>query len=226
MQIAYEVISIVLGLGLVFFLLNKALKNTNYKVKGFTNITVGIILAIIFGIALWFDYRGGNIITLYYPYFLFIITTLAFGIGYGYNYLIYKRGRSPLRKKTISKYYFTDYIYMFYRYDNIIYLQNKKNKYFGLSFKLKPTDYHDSFIMDVNKKYNINSQINVQKIGKLTSKEKRKIYHCYVVNLFDDLDIKNLEKVNAYKLTDYQMDDFDKNLMFRMILRDQFDIDN
>jgi hypothetical protein len=136
------------------------------------------------------------------------------------------RGRSIIRKKkNLRKYYFTDYLYIVYRYENDICLLKKKDKYCGLIFKIKAGEFHDSFIYKQNRKLGINSRIDSKKIGKVTFREKRKTYHCYQIRLFEEQTIERLECVNAYQLVNMPMDEFDREILYRMILGEPFDLD-
>ncbi|HHZ11183.1 MAG TPA: hypothetical protein GYA05_00550, partial [Acholeplasmataceae bacterium] len=60
MKYVQEVLSAVLGVGLFFFILNNAIKNVRYKIKGFLNLGIGLLIALSFTIALLIDYEPGK----------------------------------------------------------------------------------------------------------------------------------------------------------------------
>lgn len=221
----YRILSPILGIGLIFFILNNALKNIRYKRRGITHLMLGFFLAGVFLFAFFRDYKGGPWIN-YYQYYLFILAPLVYGVSFAYYYLIHMRGRSIIRKKkNLSKYYFKDYLYLIYRYENDICLVKKKEKYRGLIFKLKHGELHDSFIYNQNRKLGINCRIDAKRIGKVTYKEQRRTYHCYQVSLLEEQTIERLECVNAYQLVNMPMDEFDKEILYRMIIGEPFDLD-
>ena len=84
------------------------------------------------------------------------------------------RGRPLITsKRTVSKYYFTDYLYIIYRHDNDICLEEKK-KISGLVYKLKHGSFHESFIHNLNRKLQVKGRAEVEKVGKVTYRAKRK----------------------------------------------------
>jgi len=226
MKYVQEVLSAVLGVGLFFFILNNAIKNVRYKIKGFLNLGIGLLIALSFTIALLIDYEPGKHWFAYYKYFLFILVALIYGVGFAYYYLWHMRGRPLIQsKKTISKYYFTDYLYIIFRHENDICLEYKNEKYRGLVFKLKSGEFHEPFIQNMNRKYGITGRAEIEKIGKATFKSERKTYHCYQVTYFNEEELKDLRCVNAYQLVNMPMDDFDKEILFRIIIGEPFNLD-
>jgi hypothetical protein len=224
MNLVTEILAAVFGIGLLYYIINGALKNIRYLTRGIVNLTVAFFLAGVFSFALWRDYRGDAWLN-YYIYFVFISVSLIYGAAYGYYLLRYVRGSRRLSKRVISKYYFTDYLYVVYRYENNIYLQKKKDKFQGLVFRLKKTDYHDSYLHSLNNKLKITGRTDIYKIGKITDLRKRKVYFCYVITLFEKQEIINLESINAYQLINVNQDDFDKEILYRIILGEHFDIE-
>lgn len=150
--------------------------------------------------------------------------SLVYGIGFAYHFLIRMRGRT-ITKRNLSKYYFTEYLYIIYRHENDICLKNRKEKYHGLVYRLKNNEYHDSFIHKLNQRLKVTGKIEINKLGKVTYKSKRKTYFCYEITVYDSQEIKNLESVNAYQLVNLPLEQFDKEILYRLILREPFDID-
>jgi len=183
-------------------------------------------LALAFTVAFVVDYRKEVHWLAYYRYYLFMLMPLVYGLGLAYYFLLHMRGRPLITsKRTVSKYYFTDYLYIIYRHDNDICLEEKKEKYRGLVYKLKHGSFHESFIHNLNRKLQVKGRAEVEKVGKVTYRAKKKTYHCYQVRLFENQEIKNLSCVNAYQLVNMPMDDFDKEILFRMIIGEYFTLD-
>jgi hypothetical protein len=58
----------------------------------------------------------------------------------------------------------------------------------------------------------------------VTIDKLKHIYHCYVIELTSDFNINGLQRVNAYQVLNQNMNEFNKQIIYRMILRDEFDI--
>ncbi|NLD27133.1 MAG: hypothetical protein GX661_07215 [Acholeplasmataceae bacterium] len=224
MNVIYEIFSAILILGLLFYILNEALKNLKYKIRGLINLIVSLVLSVAVGVTLWLDYRGGSLLQYYY-YFVFIGVALIYGFAYAYYQLKYVRRTSRLNKRIISKYYFTDYLYVVYRFENNFYLQKNKDKYQGIVLKLGKSDFHDSMLLNLNKRLQISKRFDINKVGKYTERLKRKVYYCYVIDLLEQEDISGLEMINAYNLINVNQNDFDKEILYRIILGEVFDIE-
>ncbi|HEY8395843.1 MAG TPA: hypothetical protein VIK96_03605 [Bacilli bacterium] len=226
MKYIYDILSAVLGIGLVFFILNGAINNVRYKRRGIINLCVGFLLSAAFVVAFIFDYKEGEHWLTYYNYYLFILMPLVYGIILAYYFMLHMRGRPLIMsKKNISKYYFTDYLYVIYRYENDICLEQKNEKYRGIVCKIKGGEFHETCIHNLNRKFDIKGRIEIDKIGKVTYKTERKTYHCYQIRLSEPQAIKRLQAVNAYQLVNMPMGDFDKEILFRLIVGERFDID-
>jgi hypothetical protein len=224
MNLIYEIVSAILILGLIFYILNEALKSLKFKTRGMINLFVGLGLSAAFGITLWLDYRGDTLLNYYY-YFIFIGVALIYGLAYAYYLIKFVRRTSRLNKRIISKYYFSDHLYVVYRFENNYYLQKKKDKYQGLILKLGKSDFHDSLLQSLNKRLQVAVRCDIYKAGKYTLLTRRQAYYCYVINLLEQQDLPGLEMINAYQLINVNQDDFDKEILYRIILGEIFDIE-
>jgi hypothetical protein len=219
-----QILTAVLSIGLVFFIINGATKNTRYKTRGMVFLSLGFLISGVFIFAFFRDYKGGNWFS-YYKYYLFILMPLIYGISFAYYYCIHMRGRQIIKKRNLNKYYFTDYLYIIYRYGNDICLEKKKDKYQGLVYRLKSGDFHDSFIHNLNRRLKITVRYDINKIGKVTYKSKRRTLYCYEIKLLEKQDISRLECINAYQLVNMPMAEFDKEILYRLVLGEPFDLD-
>ena len=59
-------------------------------------------------------------------------------------------------------------IFMLFIAMKTIFTCKKKDKFQGLVFRLKKTDYHDSYLHSLNNKLKITGRTDIYKIGKIT----------------------------------------------------------
>ncbi|MGB4181773.1 MAG: hypothetical protein WBK52_07475, partial [Bacilli bacterium] len=79
MDIIYPIIKSALGMGLIFFILNNAIKRLKIISKAWINISVGLLFAIVFGLSLLVDYRNDNRDRLFFN-IMFLAFALVFAI--------------------------------------------------------------------------------------------------------------------------------------------------
>ena len=101
----------------------------------------------------------------------------------------------------------------------------RRKKISGFGLQIEARIFPQSFIHNLNRKLQVKGRAEVEKVGKVTYRAKKKTYHCYQVRLFENQEIKNLSCVNAYQLVNMPMDDFDKEILFRMIIGEYFTLD-
>jgi hypothetical protein len=220
----YAIAASVLGIGLFYFILNRALSSLRHKTRGLINLIVGLIMTGGFVWAFISDYQGGNIFE--YPTHLFFIgASLLFSLSISLYLLLYRVALFS-KNKTTSKSYFQEYLYVIGRSGQDLYLFEDKQKYHGLLLKLKKTDFHDEVIRNFERKNNL-SVIKEEEIvrGKITFPKQKKIYHCYMFTIKEGNLLSKAKLVPGLKLGEFPIDDFDKEIILRLMLKEPFDIE-
>lgn len=206
------------ALGLVFYILNKAFAQKGYKNRFFMNLFFGIFLTTIFIISFIVDYKGENIFKYYYRHLILVIVSFAYSLLIITNILKkikYTNIRIIKPKNRISG---NDYLYVLFKYKDGYLLKKRKELYQGYIYKMK-TNFHDEAMEEVLKKFSLNID-NKQYKGKISNGDK--IYYCYLVEV--DQNITGLEEVNMYDLVNLKADDFNKQAILSIILKEDFNI--
>jgi len=223
---ALEILYVSLVMGLVFFIFNSAIRNARFRIKGLINLIVGLTISLVFIVAFVIDYNGDGILN-YFNNLIYIVVTLIYSLGFSFYFFRYGKSNPFLNRKveTTSKYYFKEFIYLVYRYKTDLYLVKNKNSYQGYIIKLKKTDFYDEIIREFNKKNQIVTNNDLKKLGTVTLKDKKQLYHCFIIDILEDLDIKGFEQINGYRVLDSSIDDFNKRIIYRLFLREAFEIE-
>ncbi|MCK9536567.1 MAG: hypothetical protein M0R05_03075 [Bacilli bacterium] len=227
MDIAQEVLKCAIGIGLVFFILNSAIKTSKTKNKVWINLIVGLFLTSVFTIAFFVDYHDEPILNSL-SNLLFIGFSFLYALSCSLYYFIIGYGNPFTSSRQLeSKFYYQEFLYLLYRNGNDLYLKKDKNgNYSGIVVKGKKTRFLEDILNDTNKQMQLNvTSDNVTKIGKLTIKNQKEIYHCFSIEISTISDNKGLEKINAYQALNYQMTQLDKEILYRMIIKNNFDIE-
>jgi hypothetical protein len=222
-DIIYPLIGGFMGLGLLFIIINGAIRNLHYRTKALLNLFVGLILSGIFIAALIYDYTGG-LWTDYLSYWIYIGVSLVYAISLGFRAF---RFRKPRNRSSVHSY--REYLFLLYRCGTEIYLENKKDQYQGIIVRMKDNNFQDEMIKSLNERFLVNrfgsTEADVTCLGKVTIHKKREIYHCYIAELKKETAIEGLEKINAYQVQNLLMDELNRQIVYRMILRDPFTIE-
>lgn len=220
----YAIAASVLGIGLFYFILNRALSSLRHKTRGLINLIVGLILTggLVWGFAA--DYQGGTIFE--YPTHLFFIgSSFLYWVSISLYLLLYRVALFS-KNKTTSQAYFQEYLYVIGRNGQDLYLFEDKQKYHGLLLRLKKTDFHDEAIRNFERKNNLCVVKEEEVIrGKITFTKQKKIYHCYMFTIKEGNVLTKTHLVPGLKLGEYPIDDLDREIIMRLMLKEPFDIE-
>lgn len=231
-----------LCMGFIFFLIIRAFKNTNYIRKSVFILISGVVIMLIFIGGFVFDvvtnnvpYPTGKFDITYFAYLIasFFYTTLFFVI----NFVKGRKGRQRFKVKITKREKVVptikdkkEYIYFIFKLNgNILlqkYVKDEVEEYASINMKFP---YGEFFHDEIVKKYITDKQLDVVEyklIGKATKHEKKdNIYYCYEIDLNSkNKELSNFEEISLQNLMNYNINDFDKKIIFTSIVEKNFDI--
>lgn len=210
--------------GLIYLIFNRSIGALRIRLRWLLNFIFGLILTSLFVIAFFIDYQKDALI-LYRNYLIYGSINFLYTISISLYYFIIIVGNPFDRKMVTSKVYYQENIYLVYHYKNDYYLLKKKDFYQGVIIKLKKTDFQDDVIRKLIKQKNISIHSEPTKLGQLILNEKKQIYYCYIIDLEEVINAKGFEAINGYQVQNLNLNPFDKNIIYRIILREPFNIE-
>ena len=229
MEIIEGIIKVALVISLLIFIIYGALKNKGKRIQSLVLMIVSLGLTIFFTVAFIFD----NLIHIscaveVYGDLLYYVM-IGISVVYFIIFLVlFINNRGFIAAKTIKKKmvytYHTkeEYLYVFYRYANTIYLL--KDNYAGIRYKLKRMEFTDEAIRNVNKCVSLTLDGDFDRTGMVTIKGDRtdEVYYCYKIDLDQPLDDEMFIAVEAIKLADLPMQDFDRFVIYNCLMKYDF----
>lgn len=214
--------------GLLFFIFNNAIKTANFKKRALYFFIFGLLLvaAVFFGI--FKDYKAGLLNKTTFGYFAFPITIFSFFILFTVINLIkakkYNHRFMGFKSQTDKSK--VEYLYVLYKYkDN--YLLEFDSEYKGIIIKFEHKVYfHDEMIKKLLNKEDMDI-IKHKFCGTITTKQKRRTatYYCYEIELASLNDeLRKYEIVNKFDIVKINMSTFHKNIILRMLINKEFNI--
>ncbi|HKM29330.1 MAG TPA: hypothetical protein VJZ51_01055 [Bacilli bacterium] len=219
-----EAASAVLGLGLILFIINSIITTINSKVRGLIHLIIGISLTLLFALAYFLDTY--IFLVAYHPriYLMFGGTALLYTIMIPIT-LFRKGSREGFSFKRKISLGITDkkeYVYLVYKQGSQVFLKNKQ----GIVLKMKKTSFVDQMIGDINRKYNLKvPEELIKKYGVLTIINKKKeVYYCYLVDINVSLTNFGFSGYDKYVLVNMDLKRLDKQIIFRLMLEEEFNV--
>lgn len=224
MEIYDLIISKMLIMGLIYFIFNNALGRMKYKIKSIIILVFGIALAIGF----YFAYRYDLIHEMYADkedYFIYVIINIVYSLCFFIYYILIKNPYAmKFSHKTTSKVYYKDYLYIVFKHEDNYLLTKKKEMYSGLNFPIKRTEFHDDVISKIINEAKI-SNYQIEKIGTYKMTLKKEIHTIYLIDLFENIIYKDFIQINKKEIMNLPMDNFDKEIIFRIIIGESINIE-
>ena len=146
----------VLGIGLIFFIINRALRFIKNNRRAFINLGLGLFLALLFFLAWYFDQKNQTSEALL-AYLFYIAASIAHGF-IGFASIMFPK-LAYLKQRTTSKVYYQEYLYVLLRTEEQIFLFKKAKHLGGFVYKLKKTDYHDDVLKTLCTKWGVKTSI-------------------------------------------------------------------
>ena len=238
----------IIGLGFIYFVIIRLFNNFNNIKKALVALVVGIVLTLIIVIGILIDNYNlqFNLKNLWYYSFLIVnilmmitIPTVLYFVGKSrhqqfrnYHIKIVKEKQKVI--PTIKEK--EEYVYYVFKCKDHYLLKKKmldsNEIYYSETVKLNKILFHDEMIKELINKYNLcefnpDNVLSANQIGEALVKGKKdKHYYCYLIELNDKVkSLEDYEMISAYDLFRYNMEDFDKKILFHMILKETFKIE-
>ena len=237
-----------IGLGFIYLIVIRLFNNFNHVKKALVAFITGIILtlAIVVGIIIDDFNLKLSLKNLWYYAFLIvsilmmlIIPTVLFVLGKSRhqqfrNY--HNKIAKQKQKVTPTIKDKEEYVYYVFKCKDHYLLKAKMvdgtEYYYSESVKLNKILFHDEMVKElINKydlcEYNANNVLEAKQIGEALIKGKKdKHYYCYLIELDDKVkSLDDYEMISAYDLFRYNMEDFDKKVLFHIILKEPFNVE-
>lgn len=237
-----------IGLGFIYFVVIRLFTNFNHLKKSLVALIVGLVQTAIIVIAIILDGFNYPLDLTHLWYYAFLIVSVLLMIVIPIIYLAIGKSRHQrfrnyhLKiKKQQEKVVPTikekdEYVYYVFKCKEHYLLKSKVvegNKlYYSEQEKLNKIIFHDEMINNLIEKYQLNvfnkeNVILTEQIGEVLVKGKKdKHFYCYLIEIEESVDTLNeYEMISAYDLFRYNMEDFDKKILFHIILKEKFKIE-
>lgn len=215
--------------GLIYFIINNALRTANYKRKAFIFLSTGVVLLMGMTIAHFvYRYRSGvTIFDLHYFAFPIAVIILTL-ITVTFNLIKAKKYNHHFRKNINRNKNLENFLYIIYKYEDNYYLDFKNDLYSGDIVKFERNIFfHDQMINRRIEKLKLNPK-RLDLIGKVKGRNKRKqyIFYCYLVELKNDtMILERFKKIDMFAIQMVKALDFHKNIILRIIIKENFEIE-
>lgn len=215
--------------GLLFFIFYNAVRTANFLRRAIFFAIFGIVLLIGLSIGIIKDYNNGLIPKFTLSYFTFPLVILIFTLFFIIYYLVNaKRYHHQLRSfKHRAKKTNNEYLYLIYKYEDC-YLLEIDDVYRGIIVRFDKDVY---FRDDMIERVVATNKLDVKRTrycGTVNSMEKKKrvTYYCYEIEVNSlNSTLENYKQINRLKMPSLFTNTFHKNIIFRMLLNEQFNIE-
>ena len=130
----------------------------------------------------------------------------------------------PIKKKMI----YTvrpkeDYLYVFYRYMDEIYLL--KDTKTGIRYKLKRNEFSDDALRKVNESIGLNINDEIERNGMVTVNmgSSDDVFYCYMIDVSERINNEHLEPIKMSEVDNAGLLDFDKFVILNCFIKHNFD---
>ncbi|HHU55604.1 MAG TPA: hypothetical protein GXZ48_02785 [Acholeplasmataceae bacterium] len=212
---------------LIFFIINNAFSTHNYKRKALIFFLTGLILLLGMFIAHLFDrfvldYKIFPARYFAFPIAVLIVTIFLVSIN------LYRGNKYHHKLKGYERQVNNEenYLYVLYQYKDYYYLYKNNDTLSGDVVKFSRNIYfHDQMINVRINQLKLNPKA-VNYIGKFSASEKQKdfVFFCYLVELNNDDHLEKFIKVDMYEIQNLKTLDFHKNIILRILIKEEFDI--
>ena len=251
MELFFQILKVygasLIGYGFIYFVALRLFNNSNHKKNAIFSLIVGISLLLITLGFYVFDSIRFNVIWHYSfkePYYVFLNTCILLNIIIPVTFLILSKSRKQkfVRAEKVIKVTPTikdvnEAVYYVFTHNNNFLLReiiiDNKDYYSGNFVKLGgETSFHDVMISKIIDSMNIKEYSQNIEISKLVGEVKVKgkgkdmHYYCYTIDV-DEIPekLKNFKEISPFDLVNYNLSDFDKQILYHIILKDYFKIE-
>jgi len=217
---------------LIYLIINRALKDLRRRTRAIIIFMIGMLLGGLFLFAYFIDMQNTENPIPSYEYFTYIIANFVFAICsiiYGLTRYI----RNEFRRQNYfkdkdysptSRVHYKKLLYMVFEHKNEYLLKKHKETYSGVNLPLKKGEFHDVAIGFFLKQHKVEKS-KVTAYGQYTNTKTKEIYFIYLVNLDNSINLKKHEFVYYSKIRFLEMDDFDKQIIYRVLIKEKIDLE-
>ena len=116
-----------------------------------------------------------------------------------------------------------DYLYVFYRFRDAIYLL--KDTHSGIKYKLKKQEFSDDALKKVNESMNVYISDDIERNGMVTvpASDHDDVFYCYMIDVSEEIDNYYLESIKMNEIDQANLMDFDKYIILNCLIKTNFD---
>ena len=231
MELFEQIASKIVSMLLIYLLIHRALSNVRHRTRSLIIFIVGVFLGGAFLVAYKLDLDSDTMFNKY-DYFIYIMINFSFAIfSIIYTFTKYRKNQfleysNDKRRysESISRVHYKKFLYLVFEYKNEYLLTKRKETYSGMNIELKKGKFHDIEINFILKRYGVDGS-TVTLYGEYVDTKKKEIYYAYLINLNKSIEIKKYESVYYSKIRFLEMSDFDKEIVYRILIKDKFEIE-
>lgn len=234
LQLIYATFKLVLIPTIFMFLAFNATRITTKRNRYIILSIVSFVLLVAFLIAYIVDcvMPIGNVASYFSPfiYFVlmitsgiyFVLSAIFLILNLKNNDKFYKA--KPVKKKMI----YTvrpkeDYLYVFYRYVDELYLL--KDTHSGIKYKLKKNEFSDDALKKVNESIGVVDNDEVDRNGMVTVDmgSHDDVFYCYMIDVYKEIENEHMTVVKMSEVDNAGLLDFDKFVILNCLIKQNFD---
>ena len=233
-ELIYAVFKLALIPTIFMFLAFNATRSLSKRNRYIVLSAISFVLLLGFVIAYAIDciLPHGSVDAYFSPfiyYVLMITSGIYFVLSMTFLILNFKNNEKYYKAKPIKKkMVYTvrpkeDYLYVFYRYQDSIYLL--KDTHSGIKYKLKKNEFSDDAIKKVNNQFKLTDIEEVDRNGMVTVDmgSHDDVFYCYMIDLSYRLESDYLDTINMTDIDKANLMDFDKFVVLNCLLKQNFD---
>jgi len=208
----------------VMFITRGIMKEKHMRLKGIVYLVVSSVLCVAGLIALVVDINYWLYNEDMFLYIFFSASALIY-VCYAISIIIKsKKFGGPVKNKVV----FTlrekiEHIYILYKYEGSFYVLKNTNT--GVSYKMKKTEFSDDVVSKLNNKYIGNNNLDVDKLGNVTTKTENidNVYYCYVINVESPLNEEVFTELDNLNVNNMDISGLDKYIIIKCLIGASFD---
>lgn len=152
----------------------------------------------------------------------FVLSMVFFFINFRNNERFYK-AKSVKKKMVYTVRPKEDYLYVFYRFIDEIYLL--KDTHTGIRYKLKKSEFSDDALKKINESMNLDLSDEIERNGMVTvdMDSHDEVFYCYMIDIDKKLESGYLEAIKTTDLDKISINDFDKFVILNCFVKNNFD---
>lgn len=222
-------VGMIVTVGVIFYIINNIVKTINYAKRGLTNLITTVILIAIFVVSYFID-ANTNKVFLGMPVIYFVFVGITALIGVTLTVTFFSRAKSKFHRVLNKVPVYTvkekdTYLYFVFKYKDYVYINKTTSS--GLVVKMKKNQFVDDIIGEVIKENRlVLEDENCKPMGQVTIKGKKNtVYDCFLLEVLEEPFLEDYYRVDKFDLIKWEINVFDKSIIMRLILGDEFKLE-